>query len=384
MVRASLLALIASFGIAAVTNGQTPPAPAKVDYSDSKNWLCLPGRHDSCAVDLTTTIVAANGKTKTETWKANPNAAIDCFYVYPTVSLDETPNSDMNPGPEEHSVVLAQFARFGSQCRTFAPMYRQITLTALRSGMSGKPMAGMDRMLGYNDVVNAWNYYLEHDNKGRGFVLIGHSQGSGVLTQLIKNEIDGKPIQKQLISAILMGTSLPVPKGKDVGGGFKSVPLCHKDTQIGCAIAYASFRSTVPPPSNSLFGRAPEGMQAACTNPAKLSGGSGELHSYLSNRSREGTPTEWAKGVKVETPFVSVPGLLTAQCVDNEHGSYLEITVHGDPKDPRTDEIQGDVVTNGQVQANWGLHLIDANLAMGNLVDIVNAEGKTYLKQHKK
>ena len=181
-----------------------------------------------------------------------------------------------------------------------------------------------------------------------------------------------------------MGTSLPVPKGKDVGGGFKSVPLCHKDTQIGCAIAYASFRSTVPPPSNSLFGRAPEGMQAACTNPAKLSGGSGELHSYLSNRSREGTPTEWAKGVKVETPFVSVPGLLTAQCVDNEHGSYLEITVHGDPKDPRTDEIQGDVVTNGQVQANWGLHLIDANLAMGNLVDIVNAEGKTYLKQHKK
>jgi len=25
--------------------------------------------------------------------------------------------------------------------------------------------------------------------------LIGHSQGSGVLTQLMRNEIDGKPVQ---------------------------------------------------------------------------------------------------------------------------------------------------------------------------------------------
>jgi hypothetical protein len=31
-------------------------------------------------------------------------------------------------------------------------------------------------------------------------VLIGHSQGSGVLTQLMRNEIDGKPVQSKLIS----------------------------------------------------------------------------------------------------------------------------------------------------------------------------------------
>ena len=364
--------------------GAQSPAAEKIDYSDAKNWLCLPGHHDSCAVDLTTTVVAANGKTKVEKWKANPKAGIDCFYVYPTVSLDTTPNSDMNAGPEEHSVVLAQFARFGSQCRTFAPLYRQVTLTALRAGMAGKPIA-VDRALGYNDVVNAWNYYLEHDNHGRGVVLIGHSQGSGVLTQLIKNEIDGKPIEKQIVSAILMGTSLAVPKSQDVGGTFKHVPLCHSATQIGCVIVYASFRSTVPPPANSLFGHVPgENMMAACTNPANLSGGSGELHSYFSNRARaEGAAAAWATDVKITTPFVSTPGLVTSQCVNNEKGSYLEITVHGDPSDPRVDDIAGDVIANGQVQANWGLHLIDANLAMGNLIDIVNHESKAYLSQHK-
>ena len=113
----------------------------------------------------------------------------------------------------EKRVVNAQFARFAAKCRLFAPMYRQVTLTALRAMIAGKPIP-LDRELGYNDVVAAWNYYLAHDNKGRGFVLVGHSQGSGVLTQLIKNEIDGKPVQAQLISAILMGTSLPVPTGR--------------------------------------------------------------------------------------------------------------------------------------------------------------------------
>ena len=44
-------------------------------------------------------------------------APIDCFYVYPTVSLDQTGNSDMTAGPEEHGVILQQFARFSSVCR---------------------------------------------------------------------------------------------------------------------------------------------------------------------------------------------------------------------------------------------------------------------------
>jgi hypothetical protein len=70
--------------------------------------------------------------------------------------------------------------------------------------------------------------------------------------------------------------------------------------------------------------------------------------------------------------------LLTAECVANDKGSYLAVTVHGDPADPRVDDITGDVVIGGQVQADWGLHLIDVNLAIGNLVDIVGQQGKAY------
>jgi pimeloyl-ACP methyl ester carboxylesterase len=368
----------------------TGTAQTKNDYSKADTWLCRPGQQDACAVDLTTTVVAANGKLKRETWAANPKAAIDCFYVYPTVSTDATPNSDMTAGPEEKTVVHIQLARFASECRVYAPLYRQVTLTALRSALAGQPMTA-DRALVYNDVVDAWKYYLEHDNQGRGVVLIGHSQGSGVLTQLIRSEIDGKPVQERIVSALLLGTNLPVPKGKDVGGAFKTMPLCHSATQTGCVIAYASFRSNVPPPANTRFGKIQgSDMVAACVNPASLGGGSGELHAYLNSGNRAiaafaAEPRPWVTPAqKIDTPFVSVPGLLTAECVSNEKGSYLAVTVHGDPADPRTDDIAGDIVANGQVQADWGLHLIDVNLAMGNLVEIVGKQSKAYLATKKK
>ena len=367
---------------------QTADKPAKNDYSKGETWLCRPGRKDACAADLTTTIVEANGKLTQEKFEANPNAPIDCFYVYPTVSLDTTPNSDMNAGPEELRVVQHQLARFGSQCRIYAPLYRQVTLTALRSIMTGKAMA-VDRGLAYNDVLDAWKYYLEHDNQGRGVVLIGHSQGSGVLTQLMRNEIDGKPIQERIVSALLLGTNVAVPKGKDVGGAFKQMPLCRAANQTGCVISYVTFRDNVPPPANSLFGKVSgEGMEAACTNPASLGGGSGALKAYLG--SGRGTtsataPKPWVTPEQpITTPFVRVPGLLTGTCVSNEKGSYLAVTVHANPEDPRTDDIVGDVVTNGQVQANWGLHLIDANVAMGNLVEIVGQQANAYLAKKRK
>lgn len=383
-------------GGSAVLSTQTPaaspaqqeaaPAPAsKNDYSNGDNWLCRPGRQDACTIDLTTTVISADGKLKTEKWAANPNAPIDCFYIYPTVSNEPTGNSSMVPHAEEKAVIKAQFARFGSKCRLYAPMYRQITLTALRAMLAGQPMKA-DRLMAYNDVLDAWNYYLEHDNQGRGVVLIGHSQGSGVLTELIKHEIDGKPVQSRIVSALLLGTSLPVPKGKDVGGAFQHIPLCHSANQTGCVITYASFRANVPPPASSRFGKVTgDDMQSACTNPAALGGGSGELHSYLGSGGsgiasvNENKPGPWVKPEQpITTPFVSVPGMLTAECVSNEHGSYLAITVHGDPAGPRASDIVGDVVVNKQVLPEWGLHLIDVNLTMGNLLDIVDKESKAY------
>jgi len=391
--------LLAGMAGAGVAKAQTPPpappaaaAAPKPDYADPKAWLCRPGAHDACDIDETTTVIAANGTLTKETWKADPNAPIDCFYVYPTVSTDPGQNSDMNPDAAEINVIKQQFARFASKCRPYAPMYRQITLVGLRKALAA-PGAALNWGEGiqYDDVRDAWNYYLKNDNKGRGVVLVAHSQGSFILIDLIKREIDGKPIQSKLVSAILMGTVVPVEKGKDVGGAFQHIPLCHTASQLGCLISFASFRSTVPPPANTLFGRVPDAnMAAACVNPAALAGGSGQLHAYLSNDGRTITgtskPKPWVMPeVPIETPFVSVPGLLTAKCTSNENASgYLEITVNGDPSDPRVDDITGDLGVGTNVLANWGLHLIDVNLTMGNLLDIVGAEAKAYTSKSKK
>jgi hypothetical protein len=339
---------------------------------------------------MTATVIKANGAMSVEAFKADPKAPVDCFYVYPTVSNDKGVVSDMIAGPEELNVVRAQLARLGSKCRIFAPLYRQFTLTALRAASAGTPMPGSAdpavRQVGYNDVLDAWNHYLTHDNKGRGVVLVGHSQGSGVLARLIAAEIDGKPVQKQIISAMLLGTSLGVEKGKDTGT-FKSIPTCRSAGQTGCVIAYATFRDTVPPPANTRFGRvANPAMEAVCTNPAALGGGKGELKAYLSNTAAEiadssAAPPAWVKGQpNPKTPFVALPGLLTGECVSKGGYNYLEAHVNADPADPRADTIAGDVVgPGGQIAADWGLHLIDANIAMGNLVDLVGSQGKAWL-----
>ena len=390
----ALAALLCVPGLApAQSPTPSPPAAAATvqqpnSYGEGSSWLCRPGRHDACDVDLTTTVVAADGGLTRETWTADGNARIDCFYVYPTVSTDPTPNSDMHADAAELNVIQQQFARFGSNCRLYAPMYRQVTLAGLRTRLAaGRAGASLAQGLQYDDVRDAWNHYIEHDNKGRGFVLVGHSQGSFILAELIRNEIDGKPVQSRMVSAILLGTTLAVPRGKDVGGAFQHVPLCRSASQIGCVVTYASFRSTVPPPANTLFGKVTEqNMVAACTNPVALGGGTGQLHAYLSTtgRSITGTspPKPWTMPIPerpIDTPWVSVPGLLTATCASNEHATYLEVTVHGNPSGPRVDDITGDLVANGQALANWGLHLIDVNLAMGNLVDIVGRQAKAYV-----
>jgi len=358
-----------------------PMTAAPNDYAKPDAWLCRPERLGACGVDLTTTVITADGKMTREAYRPAADPKIDCFYVYPTVSHDPTPNSDMIANDEERNVVKAQFARFGAKCRVFAPLYRQVTLTALRAGIAGQPMK-VDRALGYNDVKDAWNWYLAHDNKGRGVVLIGHSQGSGVLTQLIKNEIDGKPVQARIVSALLLGTNLQVPKGAVVGGDFKSIPLCTSKDQAGCALAYASFRADSPPPGNSRFAKGRDGMVSSCVNPAAPGGGEAPLHSYFSAGQDTVTsgqvPPAWvASGKPVTTPFVSTPGFVTAKCVADENGTYLAVYTHPGP-DPRTNVLTGDVVTNGAIQKDWGLHLIDVNLTMGDLLDLVDHQAKAY------
>jgi hypothetical protein len=220
-------------------------------------------------------------------------------------------------------------------------------------------------------------------------VLVGHSQGSYVLAELVRKEIDGKPVQARIVSALLLGATMNVPKGKDVGGSFQNIPVCRKPGQTGCLVAFSSFRSNVPPPADSRFGKVddPEKI-AVCANPAALGGGSAPLRAYLSAAGRTITgntpPKPWVMPEQaIETPFVSVPGLLTGECKTNEHATFLEVTVRGDPADPRVDDITGDIGVAGKPVASWGLHLIDVGLAMGDLLDVVRQQSKAFAAKKK-
>jgi hypothetical protein len=376
----------------AVTGGAYAQAPdpkiPHADFSNAALWLCRPDLADNkCKVNLDATVINGNGSTSVEKYKAADNPAIDCFFVYPTVSLDPGWASDWTADKMEIDDIKLQFARFGATCRQFAPIYRQTTLTALRVASGGPQPAG-DRLPqgvgGYSDVLDAWNWYMANENKGRGVVLVGHSQGAGVIARLIANEIEGKPAQKQFISGIILGSAVMVPEGQDVGGTYKSIPLCRAEDQTGCVISYATFRDSNPPPATSNFGKSRGGMIAACNNPANLKSGQGKPDSYFLskgflNGSGGATQPAWATPEpKVDTPFVKTPGLISTSCVRKGDFSYLEMHVDADPKDKRTDDVGGEVIRPTGPDLNWGLHLIDVDVSMGDLVRIVRKQAAAW------
>ncbi len=394
-VLAALLALGACGGEApmamdpseSAADSPSDPAVAAVvplDYAAPAHWVCRPGAEGPCQQPAAATIIAADGQMQADGFVIAGDPPIDCFYVYPTVSRDAGANSDGSVGAEEREIVRQQLARFGNTCRLYAPLYRQATLTALQK-LAGGEDPGTNREMAYADVKAAWEHYLANDNAGRGVVLIGHSQGAGLLTRLVASEVDGEPVQDRLVSALLIGSTIEVPLRGGVGE-FRSIPVCASAGSIGCVIAYSSFRADTPPPADSLFGGAmTTGMKAACVNPAEIDGSAGALKPLLpATPAMFGDltkPTPWvADAAAIQTPFVSMPGLLSAQCINRGGFSYLAITVNADPADPRTDTINGDVVIDGAISAQWGLHLMDMHLAMGNLVDIVTRQSAEWLR----
>jgi hypothetical protein len=263
-----------------------------------------------------------------------------------------------------------------------ARVYRLVTLRAVAGALCGHPFVS-NWALADAYLLDAWKHYIANDNGGRGVLLIGHSQGASRLTTLLRNEIDPNPVlRRRLVSALLLGTNFQVPVGGEVGGQLANIPLCARGDQTGCVITYASFRATAPPPANSLFGRSLRtGWQAACTNPAQLATGTNVLHAYLPTDGRSlpiGAPQapEWidpALGVSITTPFVTLPNFLEAECREDDGFTYLAITVNGDPDDARVDDIGGDLTPD------WGLHLVDVSVAMGDLVTIAGRQGAAHV-----
>lgn len=353
----------------ALTAGVTGTASAKTA------WLCKPGLAENpCARSLTSTVVGADGSQTTERTRRPRRPRIDCFYVYPTVSGQDRINATKTAEPEQRSVAEQQAARFAQECRVFAPVYRQLTLSAIGAEI---PAAAARRA--YGDVRAAWRDYLRNHNNGRGVVLVGHSQGAYLLRQLIRDEIDRRAhVRRRLVSALLLGGNVLVKKGRDSGGDFRNIRACRAARQTGCVVAYSAFYGA--PPAEARFGRAtdrfgitadPATQEVLCTNPAALDGGSGGLDPYFATAPFAGPlgAVNDAPPASVSTRWVSVPGLYRARCRRANGAVWLGVTpLAGDPRSILTERIGPD----------WGLHLYDVNLSLGNLVHLVARQAKVY------
>ena len=371
MVRPFLLVLLAA--------GLILPAAAHGEVK----WLCRPGAADNpCVGDQTTTHFASDGSVSGVDTPATPaDPPVDCFYVYPTVSNQPTPNATQTPDPEVRSIALYQAQRFSTRCKVYVPLYREATTAAVALASQTHDTSAYETA--FTDIVEAWHAYVRDDNDGRPFVLIGHSQGSRMLRALIRREIDPDPaLRARMVSAIIPGANANV-------ADFANIPACAAPGQSGCVISYSTFNET--PPSNARFGRtdtdpvgnalglpAGPGLEVFCTNPAELSGSGERLSSLVPSQ-------PFAPGVifllllrlyngpppSADTPWLEPSDHYTARC---EHSNGAHVLMLSPVADAQKLTPSPD--------ATWGTHLVDINIALGNLVDIVGAQTQAWLAAH--
>ena len=344
-------------------------------------WLCLPGQEPNpCAESLETTVQSEEGD-RVETPPLAQDPAVDCFYVYPTVSQQRSRNATKDKDPEVIAIAQYQANRFSQACQVYAPVYRQQTLGGLALGGSAESL-----QLAYGDVVEAWREYLDRHNRGRGVVLIGHSQGTRMLRRLLREEIDPqREVRSLLVSALLLGGNVTVRKDQLAGGDFQQVPACVAPGQIGCVIAFSTFNE--PPPSNSRYGRPPAEdtsgfgfptgpeFSILCTNPASLDlNEQRELTSLLRSEPFPGIIglllVEMYGGPppSAATPWIQPRERYVGRCETSNDANVFMVDEVGDARK-----------LNPAPDPSWGLHLADVNIALGELVRAVELQIGTYV-----
>jgi len=349
-------------------------------------WLCRPdATPNPCLSSEEATVEFGNGSSIVEKPQAAENPPIDCFYVYPTVSDQAGPNATETIEGEETQIAVDQASRFSRACKVYAPVYPQLTIPDELAEVGTGSFNQTYVNIAYQGVLAAWHEYLAKFNRGRGVVLIGHSQGAGMLRKLIREEVDPNAGQRSLlVSALLLGGNVSVPEGKLVGGDFQNIPECQAALQTGCVLAYSTFLN--PPPPFTLFGVVPgpvaslgggpakgSNLQVMCVNPALLvqNGGSGLLDPYESTKAVPGFLEHYLQVPSAPTPWVADPGQYSAQCRHSGETTWLQVTPAGPPGDPREARLE-------LLGPAFGLHVEDANIALGNLVALVQLQALAY------
>ena len=329
-----------------------PPGP----YAADDLWLCKPGiAEDRCLqLDLTTTHIFEDNSQVVFQHEVALDPEYDCFYVYPTVDQRSDPGNmqDLVAGEELMLRPLYnQAARFTSLCKVFAPKYRQMTIGsyAVEDVRNSEFFA-----TAFADVDEAFAQYLL-ENPRRNFVLLGHSQGSHMLLELLAQRFENNAqLRERLISALVIGPVgwLEVPPGEVAGGSFDNLPLCTHATDNACIVAYDTNAEGVarPEPDQAL----------PCTDPTRLGGAPGILENMFYN-DQEGIP--FPPGV--ETGWIAWPAMHTANC---DSDGYLSIDTVQQDREP--------TVTPQVVQLFLGgsLHQADYNYTLGDLLRLVSIQ----------
>ncbi len=213
-------------------DAQTPPAAP--DYSQAEAWAALPGKDDPA--DLTPGSLI----------NRQADAAADVFFLHPTI-YDGSKGGDRWNGPVDdedlrerilNSSILYQASLFNGAGRVYAPFYRQAHLQAYYS--SDTLSAGQAFDLAYRDVLDAFDYYLEYYNDGRPIIIASHSQGTTHAKRLIRERIDGRPLQQQLVAAYLVGIKVR----KD---DFRQLQPCQDVADTGCYVSWRTYKKGVKP-----------------------------------------------------------------------------------------------------------------------------------------
>lgn len=380
--RPALAALLAT---AAAGLAAAPAAHADVV------WLCHPSlaaATDPCETPLDTTVVAGNAGDGARTVVTPPRPtpsrrAVDCFYVYPTVSNQLALNASKARDPEIVAVAKFQASRFSVGCRMFAPIYREVTV----AGVVGNGIPAIAETA-YGDVAEAFKQYLAQDNGGRGVILIGHSQGSLMLRALIRRVIDADPqARARLVGAFLLGGNVTTKAGSPTDGDFAHVPVCTRRGEDGCVVAYSTY-STDPLPV-SFFGntntdpigggfgfRSGSGYEVACTDPGTLSGVTGAVPFLVPTQKYppgfiSGGIDVTANGPIPSAPTTWVEGFAYRGACRTINGAHVY----------RYAPEPGARMLN-EFPPAWGTHLVDFNLGVERLLSIAAQQSTTWLDAH--
>ncbi len=161
---------------------------------------------------------------------------VDVFYAYPTVYFDaDPPNMDISNEKNRQDVIdkmNEQMGLYAPYTNIFTPFYQQM----YRDGFNDLPADEASALLNiaYEDVADAFKYYMENLNNGRPFILVGHSQGAGILVDLLRKEFDNSAYMDKMIAAYTTGVSIMPSDTID----YPWIKIAQTSTDLGVVITY--------------------------------------------------------------------------------------------------------------------------------------------------